>query len=227
MAKLKYGAVVADARGAVGGVVFGSGRFGPFVRRGSVPRRQQTAVNTRVRGSLANLARRWFGTLSQFQRDGWVALAAANPVSDVFGNLYALSGQQFYIRVNQVRFAAGLSGLDTAPADQSVTGIVTLSVNAVAPNTLTISFTVSPLAAGHRLYIFASPSLSPGRVATKRDMKFIGVSGLAIASPFNASSLYGARFGNMTVGKRIWVSVAVLRDDRGALAPALIASDLA
>ena len=225
MAKLKYGAVISDSRGSIEGVTFSKGRFGAFARRRVVPRLQQNAMTTPVRSSLANLARRWFGTLTQIQRTAWIALAVANPVTDVFGNSHALTGQQLYIRCNQLRNAAGLVVIDTAPADQAVTGILTLSVVATAPATLSITFTVTPLSAGHRLYIFASPSLSPGKVATKRDMKFIGVSAAAQASPYAAGAQYATRFGDMVATKLISVNVAVLRDDRGALSPYLFASD--
>lgn len=225
MAKLKFGAVISDARGSIEGVTFSQGRFGAFARKRAVPRLQTTAFNTVVRGRLANFARRWFGTLTAVQRTAWIDLAIANPVIDVFGNSHALTGQQLYIRVNQLRAQAGLAVLDAAPADQAVTGLVTMSVVATAPATLTLTFTVTPLSAGHRLYIFASPSLSPGKVATRADMKFIGVSAAAQASTYAAGTQYTTRFGNMISTKLISVSVAVLRDDRGALSPYFFASD--
>jgi hypothetical protein len=227
MAKVKYGAVISDSRGSVEGITFSRNRFGGFVRKRQVPRLQQTRYTQPVRSAIATLARRWFGVLTQLQRNGWIALAAANPVTDVFGNLHTLTGEQFYIRVNQIRRQAGLGFVDSAPADQVVTGLDTLSVSATAPATLSISFTSSPLAAGHRLYLFATPSLSPGKVASKQDAKLIGVSGTAIASPFAAGGLYTARHGSLIAGRLVTVFVATLRDDRGALSPFLVASDLA
>jgi hypothetical protein len=227
VAKIKFGAVISDSRGSVEGITFSRNRFGGFVRKRQVPRRQQTTFTQPVRSAIATLSRDWFGALSQVQRDGWVALAAANPVTDVFGNNHILTGQQFFIRVNQIRRQAGLSFVSSAPADQAVTGLATLSVVATAPATLSISFTVSPLTAGHRLYLFATPSLSPGKVASKQDASFIGVSGTAIASPFAAGSLYMARHGDMVSGRLVTVFASVLRDDRGALAPFLVASDVA
>ena len=225
MAKLKYGAVISDARGSIEGVTFSQGRFGPFARKRGIPRVQQTGFTTAVRVRLANFARRWFGTLTQVQRDAWIALAVANPVTDVFSNSHILTGQQLYIRCNQLRAQAGLAVIDAAPADQAVTGLATLTVTATAPATLSLAFTATPLAAGHRLYIFASPSLSPGKVATKSDMKFIGVSGPGQTSPYAAGTQYATRFGSMIATKLISVSVAVLRDDRGALSPYFFASD--
>jgi hypothetical protein len=225
MAKLQYGAVISDSRGSIEGVTFSKGRFGAFARRRVIPVGRQTSDVTQVRGWLANLSRRWYGTLNQAARDDWIALAAANPVTDVFGNSHALTGQQFYIRVNQIRFSAGLAVLDAAPADQSVTGLDSFTLTATAPATLSIAFTTSPLSAGHRLYMWATPSLSPGRVATRRDMKFIGVSAAAQTTPYAAGAQYAARFGDMVSGRLITVEVCVLRDDRGALSPYFSDSD--
>lgn len=225
MAKVKFGAVISDTRGSVGGVTFSKARSGAVIRAASVPRKQQTAFTQVIRSNLSNLAKRWFATLTQVQRNAWIALAAANPVIDVFGNTHVLTGQQFYVRVNQLRSSAGLAYIDDAPADQAVVALLTVTVTATAPATLSLAFTATPLDGSHRLYIYASPSLSPGKLATKKDMKFIGVSGLAQASPFAAGALYTARFGNMVATKLISVMVAAFRDDRGVLSPFLFSSD--
>jgi len=225
VAKLKFGAVISDARGSIEGVTFSKGRAGAFARKRGVPRLQQSARTSGVRVGISNLARSWVSVLTQAQRDAWIALAVINPVTDVFGNSHILTGQQLYIRVNRLRAQAGLTALSAAPADQSVTGLATLTVTATAPATLSLAFTATPLAAGHRLYIFATPPLSPGKLATKSDMAFLGVSATAQASPFAAGSLYAARFGDMISTRLISVSVAVLRDDRGALSPYFFGSD--
>lgn len=227
MAKVKFGAVLSDTRGSVGGLTFSNSRAGAFIRSRVVPHPKQTPFTTALRSNLANLARRWFGQLDQTQRDAWIALAAVNPVTDVFGNSHVLTGQQFYIRVNQLRNQAGLGFVDDAPADQAVTGILTVTLSATAPGTLSVAFTDTPLDGTHRLYIYASPSLSPGRVASKPDMKFIGVSGLAEASPYDLAAQYTARFGNLIGTKQVSVLVAAFNDDTGALSPYLFSSDVA
>lgn len=225
MAKVKFGAVISDTRGSVGGVTFSKARSGAVIRASSKPTLKQTAFTQVIRSNLSNLAKRWFATLIQSQRTGWINLANVNPVVDVFGNTHILTGQQFYVRVNQLRSSAGLAYIDDAPADQSVVALLSLTITATAPATLSLAFTGTPLDGSHRLYIYASPSLSPGKVATKKDMKFIGVSSLAQASPFDAVSLYTARFGNMVSTKLVSVMVAAFRDDRGALSPFLFSSD--
>lgn len=225
MAKVKFGAVISDTRGSVGGITFSRGRSGSVLKTKANPILKQTASTQPVRASLATLSQRWFAVLTQMQRAAWIALAAVNPILDVFGNTHVLTGQQFYIRVNQYRMQAGHVYIDDAPIDQAVTALLSMTLAATAPATLAITFTATPLAIDHRLYIFASPSLSPGRVATKKDMKFIGVSPLGQASPYAAGAQYTARFGNMIATRQVSVMVAEFRDANGALSPFLFSSD--
>lgn len=226
MAKVKFGAVVSDTRGSVEGITFSRGRAGAVVRRKASPSLQQTVYTQPVRVGLATLSRRWFAELSQLQRDAWIALADANPVTDVFGNSFLLTGQQLYNRVNQIRRQAGLGALDSAPADQVVLGLETLSVSAEAPATLTVSYTATPLAAGYRLYLFSTACLSPGKIARKSDARFLGVSVEEAGSPFAAGTLYTGRFGNLIVGRMVTVFVGTLRADRGAISPMLLGSSV-
>ncbi len=226
MAKLRYGTVVTDARGSVEGTTFSDGPFGAFARARKPPRLQQTAFSTPVRATLSTFSKRWSSTLTQVQRDAWIALAVANPVTDVFGNAHALSGHQLFIRANQLLIQAGVATIDAAPPDQALTGITSTSIIATAPATLTITFAPTPLAAGHRLYISATPNLSPGKIPDKAAMRFIGVSALAQASAFAAGGLYTTRLAPLITARRISVAVQVFRDSRAFASTPIIATDI-
>lgn len=226
MAKLRYGTVVTDARGSVEGTTFSDGPFGAYARARKPPRVQQTPFSSTVRSTLSTFSKRWSSTLTQVQRDAWIALAIANPITDVFGNAHPLSGHQLFIRANQLLNQSGVAAIDAAPPDQAITGIATASIVATAPATLTVTFAATPLAAGHRLYLSATPNLSPGRIPDKSQMRFIGVSALAQASAFAAGGLYTARLGNLIAGRRVSVAVQVFRDSRAFASTAIIATDI-
>lgn len=222
MAKLRYGTVVTDARGSVEGTTFTAGRFGPVARGRRKPRLQQTSFTTPIRATLVTLSKRWSSTLTQAQRDAWLALAVANPITDVFGNAHALTGHQLYIRANQLLIRAGQPTIDTAPVDQAITGIASASITAAAAATLTVTFAPTPLPAGHRLYLSATPNLSPGRTPDKSQMRFIGVSPLAQASTFAAGSLYTTRLANLIATRRISIAIQIFRDTRAILTTPII-----
>jgi hypothetical protein len=173
---------------------------------------------------MFELLRRWGNVLTQTQRSDWAALALTASRTDPFGNTYNLTGSQLYCSVNRRRLEAGLTVLDTAPPDLTVTALATLSVSFTAPSTLLLSFTPTPTGADHQLYIFASRPTSPGKAPDRKKMFFIGVSPANQASSFNAGSLYTARLGNLITGRRVSVAVAMLRQSRGWLSPFLIAT---
>lgn len=222
MPKVKYGAVITDSRGSLEGVTFSKNRGGSISRKRSIPTTSLTTRNSVVRSRQANLAKRWSSILTVAQRSGWVVLANANPVVDVFGNTRYLSGFQFYIRVNHIRQQSGAVILDTAPADQTGTAIATVVVTATTVPLVSIAFTATPTDADHRVYVFATPNLSPGKSNVTGLYKFLGASSLAKASPYVLTTEYGNLFGNPLSGRAIWFRVTSERDSRGVLLPSLV-----
>lgn len=223
MAKLKYGAVVTDSRGSIGGMVFSRDRFGAVARQKTQPRAASSTARTLVQAGLANLSQRWGTTLSQSQRNAWEALATSNPVTDVFGNSHALSGMQLYVRCNQLRRQVGLAYIDTAPGSQATTALATMSLTVTTAPLVRISYTATPLGAGDRLYIRATPPLSPGIGNVSPYLAFCSFSGLAQASTYTFTSDYTAKFGSPITGRAISVEVRTMRDANGKLSTALTA----
>jgi hypothetical protein len=129
MAKIKLGATLGDARNAAGAIVYSKNQFGAYIRQKVSPVQPRTPRQTQVRQQFTDISKRWGVVLTDSQRNGWKALAAANPVSDVFGDSQTLTGLQFYQRVSRNLQEAGEPILDDAPADQNVTGLLTLAVN--------------------------------------------------------------------------------------------------
>ncbi len=222
MPKLRYGAVITDSRGSMDGVTYSKNKGGAFARKRSVPTHKMTAYNSVIRARHATLSKRWSATLSAAQRTGWVNLANANPVTDVFGNTRYLSGFQFYCRVNGVRGQCGLSFLDTAPADQAGTGLLTITMTATTAPLVQVAFTATPTDADHRLYIFATPPLPNGKTNVTGLMKFVSKSGVSQASSYTFTGDYTSRFGNPIAGLSITFRVTTERDTRGVLLPSLL-----
>ena len=125
--KLEFSALVAAASGSVAGNTFSHNAGGPYVRRRATPTNPSTVAQQEVRSRLAELASHWGNTLTQAQRDGWVTFGQNFPSTDSLGKTIVLSGSQAYSRVNARLLSAGLTRVDTAPADQDVTDLITMS----------------------------------------------------------------------------------------------------
>lgn len=224
VSKILYGPVVTDSRGSIGGTTFTNGRSGATTRARRPPRNAKTQKKSLVLARGADLAQAWFTDLTQTERDAWIALAVANPRADVWGNNYALTGLQLYVSLNQRRFQAGLSRIDTAPASITTTALATATLTATAPSTLSLAFTATPLTSNQSLYVFATPNLSPGRKNFGSTFRYLATSSASQGSPFSIGSAYTSLYGALQAGRRVAVRAAILTRDSGALGTSIIAS---
>jgi hypothetical protein len=222
MAKVKFGAMVADARGKHNGVVFSRGPFGAFARAKVSPVQPRGNRQTLVRERVGTLSKRWSGVLTQTQRNAWIAFAASLASTNVFGDRTILSGIQAYTKLNGILLNAGQSIIDTPPTDLGLTGLSSITATAAAGTAaFDIAFTPTPAAANTSLYVSASPQLSPGRTFTESFLRFVKVGTAAQASPLSILTEYTAKFGSLIAGKKIGIRVAIVHFQTGALSPGI------
>ncbi len=142
--------------------------------------------------------------LTANQRAGWTDLGLSMTRSDSLGSSYTLTGFMAFCSVNNNNVAAGNATVTDAPAlvtpPTILTAVVTLTAAAFS-----IAYTVTPLAAGSRLFSFVSPQRSAGR-AFEADLRLLAVSAAAAASPAVLLTAYTAKFGVPVVGNRIFMS---------------------
>jgi len=120
------------------------------------------------------------------------------------GQSYNLTGFQAYCSVNNLNLAAGNSVVAAAPAltDPGTLLSITLTLTSAA---FSVAYTATPLGAGVRAFLFASPQRSAGR-NFESDYRLISVTAAAAASPANILTAYTAKFGAPVTGGRIFVS---------------------
>lgn len=227
MSKILFGPIITDSRGSQGGTTFTANRFGPSMRRRSSPRNPKSSRASLVRSRVAYFSQLWTTALDDSDRADWQTLADSYPVTDVYGNDYTLTGLQFFQRVNSRLAMAEIAPILTAPADQAVDPLATLSFAATSPATLTITFTVSPIGSTKSLYLFATPPLSPGITNFTPYLSFLLASAANASSTYAAGTAYAARFGSIRAGKRIYINAAILVRTTGALSLPLLTGAIA
>lgn len=219
MATVRFGGGVAEIRASIAGTTYSRNRGGAYTRDRITPLNPNTPAQTVQRGYLASLATRWGSTLTQAQRDGWTAFAALFPRPNVFGAQIVLTGQQMYIAVNRELLAAALPVIDTAPADQSVTQIIT-TVNTVTitGSVMSVAFTPTPLPAGESLQIWASPGYPAGRTYVQNRMRLIVTKAAATASPQSYALAWALKYGAFPLlGQKITVMLRSIKTSNGAV----------
>ena len=127
MAKLKFGMIVTDMRGKLGGHVFSKNRSGAYSRTKVTPVNPQTASQTAVRSLFAQISQGWSG-LTQANRDSFNGRVADYSKTDVFGDLKNPSGKALYQRLNQNLGISNQSLITVAP---SPVGVPTYTLSSV------------------------------------------------------------------------------------------------
>jgi hypothetical protein len=223
MAKVKFGAMVQDARGAMDGVVYSKNQYGAYVRQKVSPVQPQTARQTLVRERLSTLAKRFSSVITQAQRDAWAGFARVNPISDVFGDKQSLSGVSSYVRLNSVILNCGGALIDVPPADLGVRGLLSAAVvmDTALAGSATLTFTDTPLGPNEALYLYATQGMNAGVQFFKPALRFVGCTAAGQASPFDALAFYTAKFGSMIKGTAVGWTISVADISKGAVSPGL------
>lgn len=172
-----------------------------------------------MRARLSANAAAW-RTLTDNQRAGWESLGAQMVRTDSLGQSYTLNGFGAYCSVNNNLVQGGASQIDDAPALVTPDALLTATLTATAA-ALSLAYTATPLPAGAKLFVYASPQRSAGRTF-EGDFRYIFSSAAAAASPANILAAYSAKFGAPVEGNKIFVSGVVYLD--GFLSGSILAS---
>lgn len=139
--------ILTQASGSVGGTTFAHAKGGMYMRARSMPVNPNTPQQGLARAALTAAVGRWSSVLSPTQRAGWDLYAANVAVTNRLGDSVFLSGQNMYVRSNQVSVNATNKGIgnglnyDAPPALFNVGDYTTpFGVTADAVSGLSISF---------------------------------------------------------------------------------------
>jgi len=126
--------------------------------------------------------------------------------TDSLGQTYTLTGFQAYCSVNNNNLAAGDAVTADAPG-LAIPAAVTLGVITLTNASFTVAFVETPLGAGERLFVYASPQRSAGR-NFEGDLRLIAVSSAAGTSPQDIFTAYETRMGTPVSDNRVFVAIA-------------------
>lgn len=192
--------------GSIQGTTYSRNRYGQYTRSRAIPVNPNSAAQGTMRARFGDNAQAW-RSLTVAQRAGWASLGDQIQRTDALGQVYTLTGQQAYIFINNNNLDAGNAVVADAPAVISPAGLLTATITSTG-GTLSVAYTATPLGAGARLFVYASPQRSPGR-NFEGDYRLIFQSAAAAASPANILAAYTARFGAPVVGNKLFFSLVV------------------
>jgi hypothetical protein len=206
--KIKFGAIVTEGSGKLGGHVASKNRAGAYLRTKVTPSNPNTAAQSLVRSILSSLSAGW-ALLTEVERLSWNSAVADYQSTDIFGDIKKPSGFNLYMKLNATLMSIGSAVLNEAPAKEEL-GNVYLSAGAIDITDGLITLTlVGAKPAGASFRYYATPSMSAGISNAKNRFRIIADSTTAL-TPTALYAAYIAKFGVPTSASSVQLGIDVV-----------------
>ena len=220
MALIKFGMMMTDARGKLGGHVFTKARNGATVRTKVTPINPQTAAQSFARAVFGTVSSAW-RDLTEPQRSAWNAAVSDYSRTNIFGDNYLPSGKNLFVQLNCNLLNVGKNLIDNPPAPVAVPSLLLGGVIFdTAVEELVFSYLASEPPAGYTKVIEASRPFSPGKYNFSGSFsKIFSWDGTSEPTPLAAYTDYVSKFGSPNVGLKIAFRTYVIVNATGQKSP--------
>lgn len=198
--KAKWGMMVVDGRGKLGGHVLSKNRSGSYARTKVTPVNPQTSFQLAVRNRLTTFSQGW-KALTQVQIAAWNNAVSNFASSNIFGDTVSKTGKNLYTGLNQNLASIAAAAITSPPVPVGGGAVVAGVAIVASAGVKSIAHTGS--VAGRTVQVWATPGVSAGKSNVKNNFRLIGTFAGAAASPFVATTAYDARFGTQPVGSYV------------------------
>lgn len=206
--KIKFGAIVTDGRGKLGGHVLAKNRSGNYMRTKVTPVNPQTTYQQAQRAALGTLSSGWSG-LTGAQRAAWDGAVGDFQKTDIFGDLKSPTGKNLYTGLNRNLLNAGQSILTTPPSPASIPN---LTIDAADYSLAGTSFDIDTTGTATSSFVqaWATPPLSAGTTFVKNRIRLLESIAGGVDATLDIYASYLARFGAPPVGSNVYVAIRVV-----------------
>lgn len=204
---IKWGALIVDGSGKLGGHVATRNRAGAVMRTKVVPINPDSPDQQTVRNLFAANTQGWKGITAD-QRASWQAAVDDFKYTNRLGDIRRYSGFNLYCRINNyLRFING-TPLTSPPAPAAVPAFTSLSVAAdFGAQSVTLTY-AGTIGATETCIVRATTGMSAGKSFVKSEYRKIDFMLAADVTPFVISTEYIAKFGAVPAeGTRISVTM--------------------
>lgn len=203
--KAKFGAIVVDGRGKVGGHVMSKNRAGAYMRTKVTPVNPKTSYQVLARSRLSTLSIGWSG-IGDAARLAWNNACDLWKRTDIFGDLKNPSGFNLYQRLNNNLAQVGVAAQTTPPLPAAIGAWTTFSFVPDNTGTMVLTFAPTPVPAGFAVLIDGTAPCSPG--IKNANARFRRVTSLAAAKATgeDIQAAYVLKFGTIApIGNRVFL----------------------
>ncbi len=189
--------------GKRGKVIASRNHFGSYERQHAVPKKVRTSAQQSTSAGFGAIAKAW-SALTEAQRLAWIAEARQARSRSRLGESYALTGQTYFMRVNNVRAGSGLGLLaDPPPRGQPITNPVRALIITNRGGHIALKLQLAEPPAGD-IMVFGAAPCSPGSYKCYKCPR-LGTLPAPVGSLSEITSLYVKRYGVPPAGKRVFI----------------------
>ena len=218
MSKIKWGAIVVDGRGKLGGHVFTKTRSGATMRTKVTPVNPQSPAQAAARSRLGSQSQAWRG-LTEDQRIGWNDLAQRTAKTNIFGDQYFPTGKNLFTGLNSNLLLMGEGALATAPELVEMPVVLSASISMDGPPMeVGASFSFAGNTDTSRLICEATAPMSAGRFNFDGSYRIISTDAIAL-EPTALGLAYQTKFGTPPTNSKVGFRFYFVNQDTGQQSP--------
>jgi hypothetical protein len=217
MTKVKFSALMSEMRGKLNGSVFTKNRYGMALRNKVTPVNRNTPDQSKIKALFTSFNQKW-RTLTEDQQKAWNAAVQDFKRTNIFGDSFTPSGMNLYTELNTSLAVIGQAEITKPPLPVNVPGITgfTLDVDStLGAEKFDIAYTPTPTDADVIHMVYATRCYSAGKRYVKSEYRMIGTIASGSASPFDALTVWTAKFGILTKDQMVSVKLVPVSKTTG------------
>lgn len=220
--KIKWGALVVDGRGKIGGQVASKNKSGAYMKNKVTPTNPQTSFQQARRAILAVLSSAW-RALTDIQRTGWIEGSPNYPQTNEFGDTYYLAGNMLYNQLNGNLDTIRVTAISACPTPAASVAIaIDALINTELAQTIETDIVVP---AGFAMVVRATAPFSAGVNNYDTKLRVLSIVVAGATNPVDTYADYEDRFGTPVAGQKIGFAIHLVNITTGqAGVPVKIAS---
>ena len=227
MARIKFGMMMTDARGKLGGHVFTKAKSGATIRTKVTPLNPKTSAQSEARSALGANSQAW-RILSETQRLAWNSAAQEVSKTNAFGDTYFPSGKNYFTAVNNNIRNVGGEVLVSPPALVEVPGLTSVEVDF---DLLAEQLDIAPNFIGNSIDVVLVCNATSGQSAGRYNFsgKYRKFDGYALTGLPQNTAIYDAyvsKFGVPSAGQKVSFEFYLVNQTTGQVSPRVTATVL-
>ena len=227
MARIKFGMMMTDARGKLGGHVFTKAKSGATIRTKVTPLNPKTSAQSEARSALGANSQAW-RTISETQRLAWNSAAQEVSKTNAFGDTYFPSGKNYFTAVNNNLRNVGGGILIDPPALVQMPGLASVEIDF---DILAEQLDISPAWFGDDADVFLVCNATSGQSAGRYNFsgkyrKFDAYQLAGLPSNTAIYDSYVSKFGVPSAGQKVSFEFYLVNAVTGQVSPRITATVL-